>query len=296
MCCCDACWCVTACLARWAVMRSNSTEFLWLRVVQVAERMHKVSEVDAAEAKLKAELARQHQTLQELRSDAAGADDALTRSMRTYQVLLSEDAAEAQAAQQAVDRLKSLMEACQPAGVRDTLSQRPAESGVAGRVKPWVTSPSSSLMAHTVESPKQSKVQPVAADSGAVQRQQQERREKQKVAGQEKTVRDLDKQLEQLKPLAHQQRAADRTKEPHHKTQLSLSPMQHAGRTIRIGDKVYIRETPSAPRSHSGTPKGEDELLSKEMAAANRDESSMENSEEQKLSSVASMIVSEPRE
>lgn len=263
---------------------------------KVAERMHKVSEVDAAEAKLKAELARQHQTLQELRSDAAGADDALTRSMRTYQVLLSEDAAEAQAAQQAVDRLKSLMEACQPAGVRDTLSQRPAESGVAGRVKPWVTSPSSSLMAHTVESPKQSKVQPVAADSGAVQRQQQERREKQKVAGQEKTVRDLDKQLEQLKPLAHQQRAADRTKEPHHKTQLSLSPMQHAGRTIRIGDKVYIRETPSAPRSHSGTPKGEDELLSKEMAAANRDESSMENSEEQKLSSVASMIVSEPRE
>lgn len=257
--------------------------------------MHKVSEVDAAEGKLRAELARQHQTVQELQSVAASAEDGLTRAMRTYQVLLSEGAAEAQAAQQAVDRLQSLMDACQ---MLDAPSRLPEGEHKADQVTPWVSSATvatGSPKVRTVKPPKQTRVQPAVSDPGAVLLRQQKRHltDEEKVAGQEKAVRQLDKQLEQLKPLAQQQSVA-RSKEPHHKTQLSSSPVQHAARTIRIGDQVYIRETPAAPRWRLGhhQQQAEDALMSREMAIANRDENSMENSEEQKLSSVASMIVS----
>lgn len=261
---------------------------------KVAERMHKVSEVDAAEGKLRAELAREHQTVQELRSVAARAEDGLTRAMRTYQVLLSEGAAEAQAAQQAVDRLQSLMDACQ---MLDSPSRQSADAGKADEVKPWVSSATAatgSPNVRTAKPPKQTRVQPAVADPRSVSRQQKRHQtDEEKVAGQENAVRQLDKQLEQLKPLAQQQSVA-RAKEPHHNTQLSSSPVQHAAGTIRIGDQVYIRETPAAPRSSSRQQQrqAEDALMSREMAIANRDENSMENSEEQKLSSVASMIVS----
>jgi len=253
---------------------------------KVGERMHKVSEVDAAEQELKVQIASEHEKVQGLRGAAASADEALTRAMRTYQLLLSADAAEAQAAQQAVGRLQTLMEAC---SLQPDVEVQAAAVKAAEQVKPWVTSAAALASQHKARAPA-----PAARQHKQAKPRQEEQSEDH-VAGQEKMAMQLDKQLEQLKPLAQERQAvaAAHSHKQQHKTQLSSSPAQHAGRTIRIGGAVYVRETPATPRSGAGKQQAEDALLSREMAIADRDESTMENSEEQKLSSVASMIVSD---
>ena len=71
--------------------------------------MHKLDEVNAADEELKKEVVKEHLTVQHLRTQANAATTALTRALRTYQVRLTQDAADLRGAHQVVDRLQALM-------------------------------------------------------------------------------------------------------------------------------------------------------------------------------------------
>jgi len=243
---------------------------------QVAARTHLLSEVDAADEMLKAHLAKEHTAVEKMRSVDDEQSKTLMRVSRAYRVCLTEDAAELRGAHLVVNRLQALVDVCNlvleaPRNHGTALEGNPFETRptnlAAIAVKPWVKKATNSL----------STLLPSAAqlDLPLLPQEQQQLRKRRRaeaalqhpaVEARQQTVAQLGKHLQLTHPLAAR---AARSDAP---TAQGLS------------------------MSRWGRRGAEDKLLQKEIAAANADESRMENSEEQKLSSVASMIVSDPHD
>lgn len=254
---------------------------------KVAERMHSLSEVDAADKMLKAELAKEHQTVEELRIAANQQSKVLTRAKRSYQVRLTRDAAELHGAHQVVNRLQKLMDVCTSVlelppseGKPWAMAGPTAQTNLATAVKPWVRKPTKSLDTSLpspalLDMPKHVEHRQVKRSRLQQPRRDEAAHTQPTVAAvsrhpQLQTVAQLEKQLQKLRPLA-----------------------------ARAESQAVRRHAPTAhglSRSRWGRRQAQDRLLQKEIARASADEASMEDSEEQKLSSVAAMIVSDPHE
>lgn len=259
---------------------------------KVAVRMHKLDEVNAADEELKKEVVKEHLTVQHLRTQANAATTALTRALRTYQVRLTQDAADLRGAHQVVDRLQALMAMCNSgmeapyANLRSGAEEGSSWASAAqpGDVEPWVTKASST--------PAQQQQNVNGQRQQKLERQLQTQMKKLKsnpasastVAAQA-TVKDLEKELHQLKKGM---RARSTHTHKHPVTQ------QMAAREKKVV-KIFPRATPPQPRVGGGMVE-ENRKLAREIARADKDEARMEGSEERKLSSVAAMIVSDPHE
>jgi hypothetical protein len=254
--------------------------------------MHKLDEVNAADEELKKEVVKEHLTVQHLRTQANAATTALTRALRTYQVRLTQDAADLRGAHQVVDRLQALMAMCNSgmeapyANLRSGAEEGSSWASAAqpGDVEPWVTKASST--------PAQQQQNVNGQRQQKLERQLQTQMKKLKsnpasastVAAQA-TVEDLEKELHQLKKGM---RARSTHTHKHPVTQ------QMAAREKKVV-KIFPRATPPQPRVGGGMVE-ENRKLAREIARADKDEARMEGSEERKLSSVAAMIVSDPHE
>ena len=75
---------------------------------QVTERAKKLSEVDAADRKIKEGLLQEHETVKGYRAAAETSTLELTRALRTYKLNLAKSAAELQGAHQVVRRLEAI--------------------------------------------------------------------------------------------------------------------------------------------------------------------------------------------
>lgn len=269
---------------------------------RVSQRIGKLSEVDAADRALKREITRENDAVTLLRSDADVAEHALAQATRAYQENLAQDEADLRAARQVMRRLQALMTVCSN-GVR-------LQTNLAAPiVTPWVTSPSSSTLAsspmrHSNAGDKYPAPthKSAASDKAAAEKKAQlahlKRQEVQVQADASSQVQRLQNELRNLRPLAIAQSSAEHLTS-RSKTQLASASVAQAQarKTLAGGKHVYIRDMPPRPHtSQDPSGRSENRLVEQEIESADRDERSLESSEEQRLSAVAGMITSDAHE